>query len=319
MNTLTDRYVYAATRYLSTARREDIALELSASVEEMVASRVAAGEDSAAAERAVLTELGNPDQLAAQYAEKPMHLIGPRYFAIYLRVTGTILLIVPLIVGIIAALAEVADDGNVGEVIGAGIGGAFSVAVHVVFWSTLTFALIDRYGTDAELPEWTVDNLPEIAAGRQVSLSDTIGSVFFTGLVAAVLVIQHFRSWIDGPDGDNVPVLEPDLWSFWLPLLIAALAASVVVDLWKYRVGRYTWPVVGGVVATSLLWLIPFVWLAAQDRLLSREFVDVLDISAANLDRINVTTIVVAIIIEVLTIGDAAWKAIQSRAAGRPM
>jgi len=315
MSTLTDRYVHAATRYLSAKRRDDIARELKGSIDDMIASRVDAGEDHQSVERDVLTQMGHPDVLAGQYAERPMHLIGPRFFPTYLRVTATILAIVPALVGVIAALAKVADDASTGSAIGTGIGAAWTVVIQVVFWSTLAFALIDRFGGEDDVPKWSLDRLPEVSTGREVKLVDTVASVSFIGVVVGVLVLQHFRSWVDGPDGDDVPVLNPDLWSFWLPALIAVLLASAAVEVWKYRVGRYSWPVVGGVVLTSVLWLIPFIWLAAEDKLLSREFVDTVGLSSTNLDRVNGALIVIAVAIELMTVADAAWKARKSQRA----
>jgi len=151
MSTLTDRYVHAATRYLSAKRRDDIARELRGSIDDMIASRVDAGEDHQSVERDVLTQMGDPDVLAGQYAERPMHLIGPRFFPTYLRVTATILAIVPALVGVIAALAKVADDASTGSAIGTGIGAAWTVVIQVVFWSTLAFALIDRFGGEDDV------------------------------------------------------------------------------------------------------------------------------------------------------------------------
>lgn len=308
-STLTDRYVHASTRYLAAGRRGDIAKELASSIDDMVSARVSAGEDPAAAERAVLTDLGDPDMMAAQYSSQPMHLIGPRFFPTYLRVTVMILLIAPPIVGIISAIADVADESSAGAAIAGGLGTAFMVAIQVVFWSTLSFALIERFGSEDDLPAWDVDKLPEISHSRQVSLADTVSSVVFIGFVAGMLVFQHFRSWVDDPFGNDVPVLNPGLWSFWLPFLLVVLLASMVVEVWKYRVGSITWPIVGGVAVTSILWLAPVIWLASRDELLSRPFVTALDINATNLDRINGAIVVIAAIIEVMTVADVVVKA----------
>lgn len=40
-------------------------------------------------------------------------------------------------------------------------------------------------------------------------------------------------------DGDQVPVLDPQLWDLWLPLLLVVLVASVVLEIAKYRAGRW--------------------------------------------------------------------------------
>ena len=79
--TLTDRYVDAAMRTVPEAQRADLAAELRASIDDQIEARIEQGEQQGDAERAVLIELGDPDRLAAQYTDRPLWLVGPRYFA----------------------------------------------------------------------------------------------------------------------------------------------------------------------------------------------------------------------------------------------
>jgi len=58
--TLTDRYVDAAMRTVPETQRDDLAAELRGSIDDQIEARLAEGEDHASAERAVLTDLGNP-------------------------------------------------------------------------------------------------------------------------------------------------------------------------------------------------------------------------------------------------------------------
>src|SRR5690606_7305232 len=78
--TLTDRYVYAVIRSLPESQRADIERELRASIADAIETRIEAGEAPEAAERATLTELGDPMRLAGEYADRPSWLIGPKYF-----------------------------------------------------------------------------------------------------------------------------------------------------------------------------------------------------------------------------------------------
>lgn len=315
--TLTDRYVHATTRWMPEARRDDIARELRASIDDMVTGRVEAGEPEVDAEREVLTDLGDPAALAAQYGNQPLHLIGPRYFLLWRRLTFLGLIWIPATIGVIAALAELASNDNPASVIGHGILVAIQTAVHVVFWSTLAFAILERVDVDARLPGWSVDRLPEVPQKQQIGLAEMISGVFVTGLVIAVLVLQQFRSWVEGPGGDDVPVLDPDLWSFWLPLLIAVLVVSMAFEVVKYRIGSFTWPVVAGTVVISLGWVVPFVYLAANDMLLGREFVAALDITPSTIDTINLGIVVVGVAVEAGTVIDAIVK--NRKAAQTPV
>ena len=82
---LTERYVHATLRSVPEARRDELGRELRSSIADMVEARTDGGEPEDVAVRAVLTELGDPGALAARYADRPLHLVGPRYFLVYWR------------------------------------------------------------------------------------------------------------------------------------------------------------------------------------------------------------------------------------------
>ncbi|MEV4656263.1 permease prefix domain 1-containing protein [Micromonospora sp. NPDC049301] len=268
MNTLTDRYLAATLRSVPTQRRDEIATELRASIQDMIDDRTGGGQDDATAERDVLTELGNPDLLAARYADRRLQLIGPTYYLVWLRLLKLLLSFIPALVGTIVAVVEAAGGKGFGAV-GTGLVTALEVAVQIAFWLTLVFALIERSQPTMDLPDWTVDQLPDVPAHRDISLADTIASVAMLVLTIGYLPFQHYRSWVDDAAGDNLPILDPALWSFWLPLLIAVLLASVVFEIVKYRIGRWNWTLFGVKAVLSLAFAVPVVWLLLTDRLLN--------------------------------------------------
>lgn len=318
MSTLTDRYVYATTRSLREPRRSEIARELTASINEMVAARVEEGESDESAEREVLLGLGDPTALAVEYAERPTYLIGPALFPVYWRVTLLVLAIAPVTVGLIVALVDIADDPELWPGVGHGIGTAFSVAIQVGFWSTLTFAIIERAGGTAHLPEWTLERLPVLPRKTQVSLSDTVASLVVIGLVTALLIGQNFRSFVPGDDDDVIAVLDPALWSPWLILLIGVLVLSAVVEVWKYRIGRFTWPITGATTALSVAFAVPVIWLASQDRLFNPAFIAKLELSRDTVDAMGIVTICVVAAVELGTVVDAVVKTRRAEAENRP-
>ena len=75
-DTLTDRYVWAVLKGLPEAKRTDIDRELRASIADDVDARVESGEDAAAAEHAVLLELGEPSppgtRVACSHSSDPI-------------------------------------------------------------------------------------------------------------------------------------------------------------------------------------------------------------------------------------------------------
>ncbi|GIF70456.1 hypothetical protein Ais01nite_84910 [Asanoa ishikariensis] len=300
MTSLTDRYVAATLRTVPAARREEIAAELRGSIEDMIDGRAAGGEDTTAAEREVLTELGDPAQLAARYADRRLQLIGPTYYLAWWRLLKLLLSFVPALVGVVAGLVQATDGDNVGGAVGAGIGAAIQTAVQIAFWVTLVFAVLERTNTKLDLPAWTVDQLPQDRPERQITLADAAVSIGWLVIFTAYLPLQHFLSFVPARAGDgHLPILNPALWSFWLPFLMVVLIATVGLEIAKYRVGRWTLPLVVTSAVLDLAFAIPVIFLMQNDRLLSPELVARFDWLSQpdNLDTVATVTIVATIVI----------------------
>ncbi len=89
---LIDIYIQEVTRRLPEKNREDIALELRSTISDMLSDDYR--DDDV---KDVLEKLGNPAELASGYRDQPMHLIGPRYFDVYLSLLKMILPIAAVI------------------------------------------------------------------------------------------------------------------------------------------------------------------------------------------------------------------------------
>jgi hypothetical protein len=150
MMNLIDIYIQEVTRRLPEKNREDIALELRSTIEDMLPDDY--NEDD---KKEVLEKLGSPVTLASGYRDRPMHLIGPRYFDIYVTLLKMILPIAA-ICALITVIAEYfVEYGGEEEVInvfldviGFGIWRIIEVGIQVFFWLTLVFAIVER--TDKE-------------------------------------------------------------------------------------------------------------------------------------------------------------------------
>ncbi|MEU7982511.1 permease prefix domain 1-containing protein [Micromonospora sp. NPDC049081] len=306
MNTLTDRYLAATLRSVPAERRDEIATELRASIEDMIEDRTGGGQHTATAEREVLTELGNPDLLASRYTDRRLQLIGPTYYLVWLRLLKLLLSFIPAIVGTVVVVVEVAQGNGFGA-IGRGIVVAMQVGVQITFWLTLTFAIIERAQPGTTMPGWTVDQLPDVPTHRDVSLADTVASVAMLALTIGYLPFQHYQSWVHDTDGGNIPILDPALWSFWLPALIVVLAASVVFEIVKYRTGRWTWPLFGVKGLLDVAFAVPVAWLALSDRLLNPALADRLSWLA---DQDNRDTL--GVVIALSAAGVVVWGLIDS-------
>ncbi|MGI5522056.1 permease prefix domain 1-containing protein [Micromonospora sp. CA-259024] len=311
MNTLTDRYLAATLRSVPVQRRDEIATELRASIEDMIEDRTGGGQDTTTAEREVLTELGNPDRLAARYADRRLQLIGPTYYLVWLRLLKLLLSFIPAIVGTVVTIVEAAEGKGFGA-IGPGLVAAMQVAVQIAFWLTLTFALIERSQPTVDLPDWTVDQLPDAPVRRGIPLADTIASVVMLVLTIGYLPFQHYQSWVHATDGENIPILDPDLWSFWLPALIVVLVASVIFEVVKYRIGRWTWTLFGIKALLNVAFAVPLVWLALSDRLFNPVLAERLS-WLAEADNRNALGAAIALGAAVVMVWDLIDTAVKTR------
>ncbi len=322
MTTLVDRYVYATTRELSAARRAEIGRELRASIADQIDERVASGDAPEQAELAVISELGDPMRLAASYTGRPLALIGPAAYPSWRRLLVLLLAIVVPIIAVLAGVGAVLDDESVGGVIGAVWVAAITVAVHLAVWVTVVYAVLERAGVfDAAADgggidgvTWTPEQLPALAEDPGVGRIETVVSVVGSTLVIAFLLYQHL--WLR-VDGDRLPILDPDLWSSWIPFILAALAAGVVLTVLIGVRRRVTWTAAWVNLALASAFAAPVIWLAADDRLLNPELVARYDWLAENVDAVNTAIAATVALVWVLDVFDQFHRAWRASAAAR--
>ncbi|MBM0258069.1 permease prefix domain 1-containing protein [Micromonospora sp. 4G55] len=312
MTSLTDRYVAATLRAVPAPRRAEIATELRASIEDMIDGRTASGEDAAAAEREVLTEMGHPERLAARYADRRLQLIGPTYYLVWQRFLKGLLAVVPATVGVVVGVLKATVEGEPGPAIGASVTAALQTAVQIAFWVTLCFAVLERTDTSLNLPDWTVDQLPESPAERDVRLTDTCAAVAMLLLTLAFLPWQHVQSWVTDTDGGRIPLLDPALWRSWLPVLAAVLVASLALEIAKYRARRWTWPLVAVNAALDLAFAGPVVVLLLTDRLLNPDLVARFAWLREG-DHLETVATVSVVVIAVITLWDVVDSVLKAR------
>ena len=283
MTQLTERYLAAAMRSIPDAQRKDVERELRSSIADALEDRVSAGEERTVAEKAVLEGLGDPVRLAAGISGRPLYLIGPDLFVEYRQLLVMLLSVVLPIVGIIqVGIALAGGDSYAGAVL-AGVGGAWTVGLHIFFWVTITFTLIERVDAmrDARneitgaVGRWTVDRLPALPADR-MSASDAVGEVISSALGIGGLLFLSGAVWFTDAAGDPIPLLDPDLWSYLVPALIALLAALGGLQIVVFLMGRWTMPLATANAALQVAFSLPVIALALTGSLINPAFADAL-------------------------------------------
>jgi hypothetical protein len=308
MTSLIDRYVFTALRRVPEKQRADIDRELRAAIGDAVDARVDNGEPPDTAVENALLELGDPERLAAGYADRPQVLIGPELYPIWRRLLVFLLSVVLPIVVTAVTVVTVLDDPAVGPAFGAAFTAATTTALHMMFWTTAVFAVFERTGVargDLRGP-WTLDDLPRYEPGG-LTPGQMVASVVWPVLLIVALVLQQFTF-------TSVPVLDPDNWTFWWPYFIGVLVLECAYAVWLYRRGAWTHTVTVVNAALAVLFTVPLVWLLAEHRFFNPEFVDRLDWGSIDpLGWLTATCIVVATLAALYDIIEVAVRAERAR------
>lgn len=255
----TTRYVEAATRSLPADQRDDHAEELTASIRDQIDDRVAAGESPEDAEKAVLTAMGDPAVLAARYADRPLHLIGPRYFSDWKRLLVLLMWIVVPIGALAGVLGSALRGEPEGAWVGEGIVSALTAGLHVFFWVTLAFALVERFGAPKAkakgLGVWSVDMLP-LTAHRRAQFGEVVMAFVASAVMAAALAWDRWIGFIpwEHTGGEPLPVLHPDLWPWGFAVAVGATLITAALTLVAHLAGRWaTWMGVANAILSLAL------------------------------------------------------------------
>ena len=316
--TLTERYISAVTKSLDPAAQEDVRAELEASIGDAVEARIDQGESSADAEHRVLTDLGDPAILAAGYADRPLHLIGPRYYLTWWRLLKLLLWIVPVTAFVGVAIGNTIADRPIGEIIGESFGVGIATVVHVAFWTTLVFFILERTGADTGV-KWTTDSLPEPqvnGAGR----GDLIASLVFLGVGAVALLWDRFIGFVFVADGSidtsaglglqtsGMSILHPELWPWWIggALVLMGAEAALAIAVYAGRGWRGSLATLNTVLA--VVFAAGSVYLLVSGRLLNPAFVE---FTLGRSDVPGDVGRILAILLIVGIVGVAVWDIID--------
>lgn len=306
--TLTERYVDAAVRAVPEKQRDEIAAELRERIADQLDARLEDGEAPDAAERAVLTELGDPEKLAAGYTDRPLSLIGPRYYLDWLRLLKLLWAIVPACAVVGVSIGMTIAGESFGAILGTAWAVLLSTIVHVGFWTTLVFFLVERYGRNAPMSgTWTPDSLP-VPRDRGAGLSELVASIVFLVLGAGAIVWDQVIGFAPGYPG--LSFLDPGLWPWWILVLFVVMAVEALLAVFVYVVGRWTvaFAVVNTILALAVA--VPAIVLVAWGALLNPDFFPTIIPADATGSGEEVGTIV-NIIVGFVIAGIAVWDIVD--------
>ena len=253
---LIEIYIQEVTRRLPEKSREDIALKLRSTIEDMLPEDF--NEEDI---KSVLQKLGNPTLLARGYQDQPMYLIGPRYYDIYM----TLLKMVLPIAGIITLISIITmyfldysankTNINVGIVIlSEGIGTFFEISLQLLFWLTLVFVILERKEKGKALEplttgfkKWTPDDLKHITYAPKkkfISKIEVFGSFLWTAIWATVYFNANQIAVVYESKGGQLEFVtlvfnQEVLLSYW-PMVLIAIGFEIALAIYKIFKEQWT-------------------------------------------------------------------------------
>ncbi|MGE1108320.1 HAAS signaling domain-containing protein [Bacillus wiedmannii] len=286
---LIDIYVEEVAKRLPEKNREDIILELRSTIEDMLPDDY--NEDD---EKRVLEKLGSPVSLANGYLDRTMYLIGPRYFDVY---TTLLKMIIP-IAAVIALIAMVAENfvGYDGEqavlnvilnLIGKGIGEIIEVGLHVFFWLTLVFAILERTDKDkgtqpltTSLKKWTPDDLKNtsyIPKKKSISKFEVFGGLMWTAIWATLyFYANHLVGVYHGTESGLKFVAatfnQEVLLQYW-PIVVIVIVFEIGISLYKLVQGQWTKKLAIGNAILQIVGTIVFIVIIVNPHLFNEGFI----------------------------------------------
>ena len=272
MTTLTDRYVHAVGRRAPKNQRDELELEIRALVADTADAHREQG--SSNPEREAILQLGDPERLAASYTDRPLQLIGPALFPAYRRTMTVLYCLVPPIAIVLLVLVKAFARDSVDDIIGSAIALAIQTCVHVGFWTTLVFVVLERVPREGRgITEWTPEMLPDPDSGeRGLDRGDLIGGILWGVFIIAAVLWQQFASPIRTSSGGSIAVLNPQLWTFWLPWIIVVMTAQIAFTVFVYSRPSWTYPLAIIRIVLDVAFLVPVAALALAGALLNPAF-----------------------------------------------
>lgn len=301
---LIEAYVYEVTRRLPEKSRDDIALELTSAIEDMLPENYTEKELMEA-----LSELGDPAELAASYRDTPKFLIGPKVYDTYMRTMKMIVpwvIFITILVYIIESIALFSGEESILSVIVKGLGmiivNIIQMLIQTFFWVTMVFIVIDRVGlarnTDSLIKfgaKWTPEDLKHVTVmpkKKIISKGEVIFGFIWTAIwVAFYFNADHLAGIYRSTDGNGLQMIMPFfdqtvLLTYW-PIVVPFALFEIGLGMYKWKTKQWTMKLVAINAVIKVLSVIVFIVMASNANLVNESVVPYL----ANLLEINSTSV----------------------------
>lgn len=318
---LIDVYVQEVTRRLPEKMREDITLELNSTIHDMLPEQFSKHDV-----KQVLEKLGNPAVLASRYKDRPMHLIGPKFFDMYISILKLVFPIAAIIVFILFVAdqfsstfgSETVSPMNVITIFAEAIWVLIGTFIQVFFWVTIVFIILDRtIESSVQVPlsisgkKWTPDDLDSVSyipLKKRITNSEIWFSLAWT-IIWVILyfnafrIIGVFRFSDQASSSFAMPIFNQDVLMSYLAIIIIYIALELIRFIYMAVARQWTF---GLAITNAIVNVASFVFLiiiASNANLFNPEFAPyIADVTENTLGAVNsfiaaITWIIIASVV----------------------
>ena len=271
---LIERYIYAATKRLSRKQRDDVAQELRGLIDDMLTERCGEVTPTEKDIRVVLTELGTPQELSAQYDEDAKKcLIGQPYYGTYKFVLKIILVCAAFGLTVAAVIMQVMEPqawyaavGNWLAMLWNGVMGAFA-------FTTLLYAFFYHKGIRIT-ESFNFDDLPPVPKRTQeITKWECIAGIVFCVLFAVLfLVVPQVLGIIIDVNGQKISLFEVTALRGTWYIILAFAACGIIRESVQLLEGRYNKRVLTTTLISNVISAILSIWWLTGFELIHPDF-----------------------------------------------
>lgn len=350
---MTENYIREVLRRVPEKRHEEIRQELERLIEEKMQARCADGARTEQDMEAVLTELGNPVEMARKLTGREKHLIGGQYYEPYLLVMKIALictaigLVISWFISTVVEFVSMDSGANLNTLFKVSEDG-FDLLVAIpstllsVFGCiTLIFALIEYFQVkidgykDETKQAWTPAQMKQaVPKHKKISRGDCIAGIVFSMIFLLLFCCfpEYLGVWmpVEGSGVTVVSLFNLQIWNSLLPLFLIGITAGIIEEIVKLCVGRYTIGVTLTVAVTQAVSLITTIFIFLGNEAFNPRFKEQIEAVTdlqfqSNLDLLNQFNtglvsriiVVIALVCTVLEIGKAIIRTARSNENGR--
>ncbi|MBH0155469.1 hypothetical protein IHV10_03765 [Fictibacillus sp. 5RED26] len=258
---LIETYINEVTQRLPEKIRDDIAMELRSTIEDMLSDQYTDKDVEV-----VLMKLGDPVKLAGEYNNKPRYLIGPMFYESYINV-----LIVAAIISVVISSLTLFVNGMItfegdkslftvmafiGQLCLKMLLSSLNVLFQVFFWVTIVFIMLERSGVSngdlytRKKKTWSPSDLyqlKKVVAKRQIPKAEVFFSLFWTAIWAIILfksaeMIGWYEQSGKGLEGLTLkaPLFNEEVLFTYAPFIVLLILIEVGLAIYKFFIGRWT-------------------------------------------------------------------------------